>query len=440
MNIPAPLTQNQKAYLDRSLESWLNVAEGGKRGGKNVLSVLAWGISLDEHPDKMHLASGVSIATAKLNILDCDGFGLLNYFDGRCRLGEYLGRTCLHVGSRVGEKMIMISGGGKEGDERLIKGNTYGTAYVTEANECSKTFVLEVNDRTLTSSRRQIFHDLNPKAPKHWYYEDFLNDYIAQQKKNPASGINYGHFTIADNLSISDEQLRTVLRSYPNKTGVWYRRDIRGERCITEGAIYQAFAQLHKELRVEKPADIVEINVGVDFGGGKAGHAFVASAITRRGEVVALASERHMRARDPGAKEIDPAELGRLFVAFCNKIVSMYGMITWAFCDSAEQTLIAGLRTSCAKGGLPWMVSRITNALKTTINDRIRATEFLAGQRRFLYVSRDCATLESALLSAVWDVDELTEDVRLDDGTSDIDTLDAFEYTFESQISRLLRI
>jgi hypothetical protein len=31
------------------------------------------------------------------------------------------------------------------------------------------------------------------------------------------------------------------------------------------------------------------------------------------------------------------------------------------------------------------------------------------------------------------------EDVRLDDGTSDIDTLDAFEYTFERDISRFIR-
>ena len=33
----------------------------------------------------------------------------------------------------------------------------------------------------------------------------------------------------------------------------------------------------------------------------------------------------------------------------------------------------------------------------------------------------------------------LVEDVRLDDGTSDIDTLDAFEYTFERDISRFIR-
>ena len=33
----------------------------------------------------------------------------------------------------------------------------------------------------------------------------------------------------------------------------------------------------------------------------------------------------------------------------------------------------------------------------------------------------------------------LTSDERLDDGTSDIDSLDAFEYTFERDISRFIK-
>ena len=39
---------------------------------------------------------------------------------------------------------------------------------------------------------------------------------------------------------------------------------------------------------------------------------------------------------------------------------------------------------------------------------------------------------------AVWDPKSLDLE-RLDDGTSDIDTLDAFEYSFERDISKFLR-
>lgn len=42
-----------------------------------------------------------------------------------------------------------------------------------------------------------------------------------------------------------------------------------------------------------------------------------------------------------------------------------------------------------------------------------------------------CESLVKAFSTAVWNPKNLTKDERLDNGTSDIDTLDAFEYTFE---------
>lgn len=107
------------------------------------------------------------------------------------------------------------------------------------------------------------------------------------------------------------------------------------------------------------------------------------------------------------------------------------------YADSAEQTLIAGIRSSLRKHGLGWV--RVENALKTEINDRINATAILMAQGRFYYVQGECQSLVDALSTAVWDPKDLTKNVRLDDGTSDIDSLDSFEYTFERQISRLVK-
>ena len=47
--------------------------------------------------------------------------------------------------------------------------------------------------------------------------------------------------------------------------------------------------------------------------------------------------------------------------------------------------------------------------------------------------------MENALCGALWNPKNLTSDERLDDGTSDIDSLDAFEYTFERDISRFIK-
>ncbi|MEI3523263.1 MAG: phage terminase large subunit [Anaerotignum sp.] len=98
-------------------------------------------------------------------------------------------------------------------------------AYVTEANECTADFIQEVFDRTLTSPERAVFHDLNPKGDGHWYYKTVLDFHAKKQKKNPDYGFNYGHFTIADNLSVSDDNLRKTLSTYDRKS-IWYARDI----------------------------------------------------------------------------------------------------------------------------------------------------------------------------------------------------------------------
>lgn len=240
MNFPAPFTKNQNAFFRRCFDNWFNVAEGGKRGGKNVLITMAYCTILEKHPSRIHLIAGVSTATARLNILDCDGFGLLNFFEGYCRTGQYQNRDCLYIDTPAGEKVVLISGGGKAGDEKLIKGNTYGTAYITEANECSEAFIQEVFDRTISSPDRKVFHDLNPKAEGHWYYKDILNFHEMRQRQNPDYGYNYGHFTIADNLSLSGEQLKAVLSTYDKKS-LWYARDILGLRRSADGLIYDMF-------------------------------------------------------------------------------------------------------------------------------------------------------------------------------------------------------
>lgn len=433
MNRPAPFSMNQKAFYDRCCSSWFDVAEGGKRGGKNVLATMAFCRGLETHPNRLFLAGGVSIASAKLNILDCDGYGMLNYFSGRCKEGEYKNRDCLYVQTPTGEKVVLVSGGGKDGDYKLIKGNTYGMAYITEANECHPTFIQEVFDRTLSSGDRKVFHDLNPKAPGHWYYKDVLAHHEKQQKADPTYGYNYGHFTIADNMSVSDAQLKAVLATY-DKKGVWYQRDILGRRIAAEGLIYRLFADDPDQYNIDAAKKILEINIGVDFGGSKSAHTFVASAITVGYEkLIPLASEKH----DNFPVIIDPDTLGNLFVNFCQGIIRDYGYITHVFCDSAEQTLIAGLKSAARKAGLSWVP--IGNALKTSIGDRIWLISRLIEQKRFGIIAPRCKSLISALSTALWDPAYPTEYIRLDDGTTDIDTLDALEYTFERDISRFIR-
>lgn len=264
----APLCEKQSRYIKRSLDCWLNVAEGGKRAGKNVMNILAWAAILEEHPNKLHLAAGVSISAVKLNILDSDGLGLTHIFKGRCREGTYKDRDALYIKTRTGEKIVLIAGGADNGSEAKIKGQTYGSVYITEANECCEAFVKECFARTLSSRDRKIFMDLNPKGPQHWFYVDLLNFYDKSLAEGLITGYNYEHFTVLDNLSMSNRQLRDLMLSYDKKS-FWFVVDILGLRTAPEGVIYDMWSATENTYDAP-PAEgwksVCTHYVGIDYG------------------------------------------------------------------------------------------------------------------------------------------------------------------------------
>ena len=434
MNVPAPLTQNQAAYFHRCFNSWFNVAEGGKRGGKNVLATLIFCTMLDNHKNKLFLVAGVSTATAKLNILDCDGYGLLNYFEGRCREGKYKDRDCVYVQTKRGEKIVLVSGGGKDGDEKLIKGNTYGMAYVTEANECHPKFLKEVFDRTLSSSDRKVFHDLNPKEPEHWYYTDILDFHEEQQKIDVAYGYNYGHFTLADNMSLSEEQIRAILRTYQKGT-VWYERDIKGLRRVAEGIIFRYFADNDEPFLFDDD-DIFEtlqdgtkrlkiqfskLVIGIDFGGNGSKTTFNLTGYLNGFKEFRGLEEDEL----PVTQEVDAKDICDKFVDFYRMSIKKYGRVDWVFPDSASPTMINSLRRAAREAGLPY--TNIKGCRKNDIKDRPRTIDILLLTGR-LKLNRKMISTRKAFGSLRWD--EKHPDIPEDKNIGNVnDRWDSFCYT-----------
>ena len=424
MNSLAPLTYNQKAYYDRCKRGWFNVAEGGKRGSKNVLNTLVFCALLETHPDRIHLAAGVSIATAKLNILDCNGYGMLNYFEGRCREGNYKNRECLYIQTLTGEKIVLVSGGGTARDKSLIQGNTYGMAYITEANLCHKTFIQEVFDRTLSSADRKIFHDLNPQAPTHPYYIDVLAYHEEQQAKNPTYGYNYGHFTILDNMSIPLDRVKSLLKTYDKKS-VWYKRDILGLRIAAEGIIYTEFADNPDAFILDKAPPVMYAIIGGDFGGNGSAHTFNCTGFTTGYQDVVTLEEYYRK------EIISPKQLEQDFMDFVRRCQLKY-RITDIYLDSAEQVLIRGLKNAAIKAKLN---VNIHNAVKGAIIDRIRFYAMIMSQGRYK-IMRRCKHTIQAFSTAQWNPKK--EDERLDDGTVNVDSLDAQEYSTEKLMGTIL--
>lgn len=416
-----------KAYIKRAQGHRMCVAEGAIRSGKTIDHCIIAAAYLEETPDKFHLASGSTIGNAKLNIGVCNGFGLENLFRGRCRWGKYRDNEALFIQTLTGEKVVIFVGGGKADSYKRILGNSYGLWLATEINEHfdstdSRTSFLKVaTGRQIAARKPFTLWDLNPCNPKARIYDDYIDKY---RRDGLAGGYLYEHFTIRDNATITPERIAEIESRYDPNT-VWFRRDILGERAVAEGLIYQLFADQPDRFIIDELPNVTRAEIGVDFGGGTSAHAFCCLGY-RGNRIVVLDEYRQTEA-------LDPNRLQRDFVDFVKRC-QMRFLVTNAWCDSAEQTLINGLRTAAAQARL---AINIGNSLKRPINDRIRALCLLMGADRFA-VYRGCKWTIDALKSAIWDAKHVTEDVRLDNGTTNIDSLDALEYAFEREIPALI--
>lgn len=266
----------------------------------------------------------------------------------------------------------------------------------------------------------------NPDSPQH-FLKKFIDD--------PKVDVFCQTSTINDNPFLPTKFVNDLKHELAGT--VYYNRFILGQWAAAGGIIYRPFADSIAAgdgrflWPADKPCRPWRIHIGVDFGGNGSQHAFVATGILPYyAGVVGLASQRV----DPRNQDAD--YLAAQLIDFCTAVFARYGEIHYIFCDSAEQTLINHIRSRLRASKLPWLADRVNNSAKIAIIDRIRLTSILMGGGSFWYLP-EAATLRDALASALWSQKHPGIDERLDDGTTDIDTLDAFEYTIERDYRRL---
>lgn len=434
-----PFNTKQVNYIHKSRVAWLNVLEGGKRAGKNIINLIAWAISLEQHPDTIHLACGYTQGTAKMNIIDSNGFGLKWIFRGRCREGLYQNIDALYIDTPAGQKIVLITGGGKVNDVARIKGFSLGSVYMTEVNEMAEPFVRECFDRTLASNKRQIFMDLNPKPPRHWFYVSILDYHTEQQSQDKRYGFNYEHFTIADNTSISDDQLRQTLATY-DRDSQWFKRDILGLRTTAEGRIYEGYR--YKDVAVTKEwikqQFFIDFSIGVDIGGTDATVATI-NGYTRNYEtVVAIDGYYHKQGIN---QDKDHAQYAKEIVDFIKPWTETYPLLATCpvFVDSADKLFRQALNRALSAAGLNGMQT-VPSYKKDGILDRINTMRILINQGR-KKIANHMQQWFSAYEMATWDTDKYADKewVRVDDGSYPVDCLDSDEYSIQPYKPRLIR-
>lgn len=391
------------------------------------------------------MASGSTLANAKLNVGECNGYGLEHQFKGRCKWGKFKDNEALFINTKTGEKIVIFVGGGKADSYKKILGNSYGLWIATEINEHydaddSKTSFIKVAfARQLASDNPKWFWDLNPGNPNDTIYKDYLDLW---KEKGLLGGYNYQHFTIFDNAAITEQRKAEIISQY-DPTSIWYQRDILGKRVVAEGLIYREFKDHHVIKMVDWNAidkngnytnpvrnALKFITVGVDFGGSISAHSFNATGFTH--QFRKFGTIKHKRI----PKRIDDKELTEEFIKFIKELREEYPGINIIDirCDSAEQTLIAGFERALRENhiGIP-----INNAIKGEILNRIRFYCKMFSTNKY-FILECCSDLIMAFKTAVWEKDK--NDVRLDDGKQDVDSLDAQEYSTEPYQDILVQI
>ena len=210
-------------------------------------------------------------------------------------------------------------------------------------------------------------------------------------------------------------------------SGVFFDRFILGKWVAAEGAIYPQFAACPEAFEIEKEniPPLKYINIGVDFGGNKSNHAFVASGVTKDFDKLYV-----LKSESICAKGVSVAGMIGAFMRFVSDVEQKFGKADFVYADSAEQAIINEMRQKTDYS--------ILNSIKNSIVNRIRCTDLLLSNKRIFLCKGENDALVSGLSDALWDEKSGMQDRRLDNGTTDIDILDAFEYSFEAFIKELL--
>ena len=434
------LSKKQNEYIVNATHRW-NIKSGAVRSGKSYVDtafVIPFRIRERAGKPGLNVILGVSKESIERNVLQ----PMREIYTDKL-IGTINNRNIARI---CGEDVYCL-GAEKISQVAKIQGASIKYCYGDEIAKWNKE-VFQMLKSRLDKPYSCFDGSCNPENPTHWLKE-FLD--------NEELDIYLQRYTIFDNPFLPEEFVQQLCKEYEGT--IYYDRLILGLWKRADGAIYKRFADNPEAFRCEvadeispdqeykqfRKEDITSIEIGLDFGGNQSGHSFVARGYTDDyRDVIALKSKR-IKAKDE-EEDIDSNRLNELFCEFIQEVIDEYSVcvrsgdyvqycnVESVFWDNAETVLGNSIRNAVEKE-FPWISVR--PAKKRAINDRIRCTVKLMGAGRF-FITKDCESLQTAFSDAVWDKEVIGKDERLDDGSTDIDSLDAFEYTIERDMKYLI--
>ena len=386
------------------------IADGAIRSGKTVsmsLSYVLWAMStFDAQNFGM---CGKTIGSFRRNVL----FWLkLMLISRGYKVKDLRADNLMIVTKGSVENYFYIFGGKDERSQDLIQGITLAGCFFDEVALMPESFVNQATGRCSVDGSKYWFN-CNPDGPKHWFKLNWI-------EKKKEKNLIYLHFTMDDNLSLSESVKQRYMSMY---VGVFYQRYILGLWVAAEGVIFRQLAddpQAWEYTDKELPA-FRFVNIGIDIGGTRSHSTLVATGITFDWKLVTFRAEKIEHAKGI----VSPDTIYRRLELFMKLLLKEDKVnVDYIFVDCAEQVILNGIRVAMRDEGYNVTV---TDSKKVESKSRILAYHVLLNTHRMAF--RNVKMVVDALSTALYD-EKKHEDAILDDFTTDVDTFDGHFYSW----------
>ena len=402
------ITEKQKEFIRNATHRY-NLKIGARRCGKTYLDILFTipnRLLERKGLDGLNVIFGVSKGTIERNVLQP-----LREIYGKDLVG-FINSQNIAV---LFEQEVYCLGTEKISQVSKIQGTSIKYAYGDEMAKWNKEVFIMIQ-ASLDKPYSCLDGALNPENKNHWLKKDFL-DVI----KEKGLDVYTQYYTIFDNPFLPKDFVENLCKEYQGT--VYYNRLILGQWCDAEGLIFQQIANDYKRYITNAVQLNSIISIGIDWGGNKSKHSITATKISRDFSSVQVLKASTMKATGTNTKQVF-----RWIINFIKEIQDKYGTVSFIFADSAEQVLNNSLNGELRANKINLIVQ---DSLKIEIKNRIELWNRLLNLDKMNFIENQCQSLIEALQTALYD-EKAKDDRWIDDGeTSDIDSLDSFNYSFE---------
>ena len=405
------LSEKQKKFLKDDLHR-INLLYGSVRSGKTWISLLKWAIWVGQQAsDKQFLMVGKTITTLKRNCLV-----LLEEL-----IGDNITYSISQKKAVIFGRTVWLEGANDERSESKIRGMTLMGVYIDELTQIPQDFYLMALSR-LSEKGAVFLATTNPDHPKHYVKTEIIdNDLLDKQVVK---------FLIDDNIFLDETYKENLKKEY---SGVYYERFINGNFIRAEGLVFPDIANNPDKYIISKdkaPKQYKNIGVGYDLGGNKSNFALICTGITADNMAVVL------RGVEIVPEELNLADVEKIAIDFIESVERDYNtkadkqtvqrmlnQVRYCYIDDNYYTTVNSLNN--------WRyifdsAARVKSSMP--LEDRPLMLNKLMAQGRFKMIEGECEPLIEQLENAVFD-DRAEKAIICDDGSMNIDCIDAFFYS-----------